>query len=232
MTLRNDTTVVTASTPVPETVREPVLSMVDRVAEMLFGLFMALTFIGAVSIADAGEGGVRKMMIAAIGCNLAWGLVDAVMYLVRELTERGRRLSVARAVRAAPDAAAGCALLQASLSSVAASLLRPEEIEAIRQRVVTLTDVPDRPRLGRDDFIAAFAIFLVVVAATFPVVLPFVFLDDLVTAQNVSRLVALVMLFFGGLALGRYAGYGSWRTGFSMAGLGTALVIAINALGG
>jgi hypothetical protein len=40
------------------------------------------------------------------------------------------------------------------------------------------------------------------------------------------------MLFLGGLALGRYAGYGSWRVGLLMAGLGTVLVIAINALGG
>ena len=43
---------------------------------------------------------------------------------------------------------------------------------------------------------------------------------------------SLAMLFFGGLALGRYAGYGSWKVGFMMVGLGTALVIAINALGG
>ena len=62
--------------------------------------------------------------------------------------------------------------------------------------------------------------------------LPFVLIDDVGTAKNVSRGIALAMLFFGGLALGRYAGYGSWRVGFMMAGLGTALVIAINALGG
>ena len=47
-----------------------------------------------------------------------------------------------------------------------------------------------------------------------------------------SRAVALAMLFCGGLALGRYAGYGSWKAGFMMAGLGTALVVAIKALGG
>ncbi len=62
--------------------------------------------------------------------------------------------------------------------------------------------------------------------------LPFVLFDDVATAKTVSRAVALAMLFFGGLALGRYAGYGSWKVGFMMAGLGTALVIAINALGG
>ena len=56
--------------------------------------------------------------------------------------------------------------------------------------------------------------------------------EDVGTAKNVSRAVALAMLFFGGLALGRYAGYGSWKVGFMMVGLGTALVVAINALGG
>ena len=80
--------------------------------------------------------------------------------------------------------------------------------------------------------IAALAIFLIVVAATFPVVVPFALIDDVGTAKNVSRAVAVAMLFFGGLALGRYAGYGSWKVGLLMAGLGTVLVIAINALGG
>ena len=80
--------------------------------------------------------------------------------------------------------------------------------------------------------VAALAIFLIVVASTFPVVLPFMLIEDVRLAKNVSRGVGLAMLFVGGLALGRYAGYGSWRAGFLMAGLGSALVIAINALGG
>jgi hypothetical protein len=217
--------------PVEESAREPVLSIIDRVSEMLFGLFMALTFIGAVSIADAGNGGIRKMLIAAIGCNLAWGLVDAVMYLVRTLTERGRRLSMVRAVRAAPDAAAGRAILRRSIASVT-GLISPEEMELIRQRLLALPRLPDRPHLTRDDFFAALAIFCIVVATTFPVVLPFVLLDDVDNAKTLSRVIALTTLFFGGLALGRYAGYGSWRTGLGMVGLGTVLVVAINALGG
>ena len=102
----------------------------------------------------------------------------------------------------------------------------------MRGRIVALPSVPARPTLRWDDLLAALAIFLIVVAATFPVVLPFALIQDVGTAKTVSRVIALAMLFFGGLALGRYAGYGSWRVGFMMAGLGTALVIAINALGG
>ena len=78
----------------------------------------------------------------------------------------------------------------------------------------------------------ALQIFLIVVVSTFPVVLPFLLMQDVTLAQNVSRAIALAMLFFGGLALGRYAGYGSWRVGLLMAALGTALIVAINALGG
>jgi hypothetical protein len=40
------------------------------------------------------------------------------------------------------------------------------------------------------------------------------------------------MMFLGGLALGRYAGYGSWKTGIMMVGLGTLVVVVVIALGG
>jgi hypothetical protein len=212
--------------------REPVLNPVDRVSEMLFGLFMALTFVGAISVADQGDAQIRTMFIAALGCNLAWGMVDAVMYLVRTITDRGRLLTLIRSVRNAPDAETGRKVIEGSLSQVAAGLLSAPELEAMRGRIVALATLPPVPKLKRHDLIAALAIFLIVVASTFPVVLPFMIFDDVATAKNVSRAVALAMLFAGGLALGRYAGYGSWKVGFLMAGLGTALVVAINALGG
>jgi hypothetical protein len=215
-----------------EPAREPVLSPVDRVSELLFGLFMALTFVGAVSVSEAGQEEIRKMLIAALGCNLAWGLVDAVMYLVRTVTDRGRSLTLVLSVRAAASAETGRELIASTLSRVGAAVVSEAEIEAIRARIAALTSLPARPTLRWDDLLAAVAIFLIVVASTFPVVLPFVLIDDVAVAKALSRAVALAMLFFGGLALGRYAGYGSWKVGFMMAGLGTALVGAIRALGG
>ncbi len=215
-----------------EVTREPVLSPIDRVSELLFGLFMALTFVGAVSVAQAGQDEIRKMFAAALGCNLAWGLVDAVMYLVRTITDRGRSLTLVRSVRAAPDAATGRRLIESSLSRGGASLVSEAEIEAIRGRIVARTSLPARPALHWRDLLAAVCIFLIVVASTFPVVLPFLLIQDVATAKFASRAIALAMLFFGGLALGRFAGYGSWKAGLLMAGLGTALVAAITALGG
>ena len=102
----------------------------------------------------------------------------------------------------------------------------------MRSRIVALTSVPAKPTLGGRDLLVAIQIFLIVVVSTFPVVLPFIVLSDVALAQNVSRAIALAMLFIGGLGLGRYAGYGSWRVGLIMVALGSALVVAINALGG
>ena len=75
-------------------------------------------------------------------------------------------------------------------------------------------------------------IFLIVVSTTFPVALPFVLMSDVHNALIVSRALTLAMLFFGGLALGRFAGYGTWRSGMAMVGLGILITIAIIALGG
>lgn len=213
-------------------VREPVLNLVDRVSELLFGLFMALSFVGALSVADSGREEVRSMFTAALGCNLAWGLVDAVMYLVRTLTERAKTFTLVVSVRSAADPKAGRGLIERSLSRPVAKLFSPVELEAIRGRIVALKGLPARPRLRRDDLLASLAIFLIVVASTFPVVLPFALIGDVGTAMTVSRGTALAMLFWGGFALGHYAGYGSWRFGFMMVGVGAALVGAIMALGG
>jgi len=225
-------TALNTKTAEAQATREPVLNPVDRVSEFLFGLYMALTFVGAISVVDSGRADIRAILAAAIGCNLAWGLADAVMYLVRTVTDRGRLLTLVRSVRAAADAASGRRLIAASLSRPMASLVSETEIEAIRSRVVAWPALPDRPRLNAHDLLAALAVFLLVVVSTFPVVLPFVLFDDVGTAKAVSRAVALVLLFIGGHALGRYAGYGGWKAGLMMAGLGAALVAAIMALGG
>ena len=212
--------------------RKSVLGPEDRVSEMLFGLLMSLTFVGAVSVATAGRQQIHTMFAAALGCNLGWGLVDAIMYLVRTIVDRGHSLTLVRSVRATADAAAGRKLIESSLSPVVAGLISTAELEELRGRLLALPSVPQRPSLGRDDLLAALEICLLVVAATFPVVLPFALIGDVGAAKIVSRAVGLAMLFFGGLALGRYAGYGTWRAGVIMVALGAGLVSAIMALGG
>ncbi len=210
--------------------RERLLDPVERVSEFLYGLLMALTFVGAVSVATDGKAEIRTMFIAALGCNLAWGLVDGVMYVVQGVVARARAYTLGLAVRTA-EAGAGRKLIEDALPEALAKLVSVAETEAIRARL-NATPLPERPALHRDDLLGGFGIFLMCVIATFPVVLPFMFFTDVGTAKMVSRGVALALLFLGGFVLGRYAGYGSWKAGFVMMFLGVALVAAIMALGG
>ena len=69
---------------------ELILSPVDRASEVVFGLIMALTFTGGLSVATASSTDVRDMLIGALGCNVAWGMVDAVMFVLANMAERGR----------------------------------------------------------------------------------------------------------------------------------------------
>ncbi len=59
-----------------------VLAPNERVAEVLFGLIMVLTFTGSLSIAEADRADVRTMLLGALGCNIAWGLIDWILYLM------------------------------------------------------------------------------------------------------------------------------------------------------
>lgn len=224
-------TAASATTDTRDEGREPVLSPVDRVCELCFGLFMALTFVGAVSAATSGEDAGRLMFYTALGCNLAWGLADAVMYLVRTITARARRLALAMAIRGERDPGQGVRLLRGELTGVMRNLVGDAELEAVRSRVAALPEIPPKPRLFARDYLAAASVFAIVVLSTFPVALPFVLLETK-PALLVSRVLTIVMLFGCGLALGRYAGGGGWKSGLAMTIVGILLTGAIIALGG
>src|SRR5579864_948519 len=212
--------------------REPVLDTVDRVSELCFGLFMALTFVGTVSAATSGEDAGRKMLYTALGCNLAWGLADAVMYLVRTIADRSRRHALALAIKRERDRAAGVRALRERVSASLDPFISDTDLESIRKRIAESDSLPERARFERDDFLAALGIFIIIVLSTFPVAVPFVIFSHVPTALLVSRVLTLAMLFFCGFALGGYAGWSGWKGGLSMMTLGVLLTMAIIALGG
>jgi VIT1/CCC1 family predicted Fe2+/Mn2+ transporter len=214
----------------PDCTREPVLDTVDRVSELCFGLFM--TFVGTVSAATSGEDAGRKMLYTALGCNLAWGLADAVMYLVRTIANRSRRHALALAIQRERDHAAGVRALRRRLPGSLDAFVSDADLEAIRQRIAASESLPKRARFMRDDFLAAMGIFVIIVLSTFPVAVPFVIFRHVPTALLVSRVLTLAMLFFCGFALGRHAGWRGWKAGLSMMTLGVLLTMAIIALGG
>lgn len=209
-----------------------VLDPIARTSEVLFGLIMALTFTGTLGAATAGREEIRTLLIGMIGCNIAWGLVDAVMYLMSSLTERGHGLRTVHAVHEAATCEEAHRIIRDALPEVASSILTRDELEKLRRGLLAQPDLPAKAELTREDYVGAAAVFLLVALSTFPVVIPFLVISRVQLALRVSNLIAIVMLFFLGYWLGQHGGFHPWRTGFSVVGLGLVLVAIAIALGG
>jgi hypothetical protein len=207
------------------------LDPIDRLSEVLFGLIMVLTFTGSLSVAEAGREDVRTMLVGALGCNLAWGLIDAVFYLMGSLAEKGRDLATFRAVRQATDPERGRRLIADALP-VVGSVLEPAELEVMRLRLRQLPEPPWPARLDKDDGRGALAVLLLVFLSTFPVTIPFIVMRDAVPALRVSNAIAVVSLFGAGYSFGHLTGRHPVWVGGATVVLGSILVGITMALGG
>src|SRR5215468_11851893 len=208
-----------------------VLEPMDRISEILFGLIMALTFTCTLGVVTAGDFKIRTMLIGALGCNLAWGIIDASVFLMARFNERGRNAMQLRAVRTAADIADAHRIIANALPPVLGAVLRPDQLELMRQRLLQLPE-PERPRLTKRDGLGAMGIWLLSFLSTFPIVIPFILIGDVRLALRLSNAVAIGMLFVCGYAFGRCAGFRPWATGLLMVAGGVALVGVAIALGG
>jgi hypothetical protein len=216
-------------TNVSKVVCRRVLDPVERASEILFGLIMVLTF--TLSIVATGRADVRTTLVGALGCNLAWGIIDAVMYLMGTRGERRLSASALRAIQEAQNPAAGRAIVADHLPSVILPALRAEDLERIRLHLSTLPSNALEPRIGREDVLAALGVFLLVFLSLFPVVLPFLFVKDVALALKISNGIAILLLFLTGFTFGRHVGR-PWRTGMLMVVIGIFLVAIAMVLGG
>jgi hypothetical protein len=204
----------------------------ERIAEVLFGLIMVLTFTGSLGVATAGRSEIRTMLVGALGCNLAWGIIDGVLYLMGCLAEKNRSLLTLRALRKATDPQKAQRIFAAALPSALASILQPAELESICRRLKDIPEPPERATLGRKDWLGALAVFVWVFLATFPVAIPFMFMQSAGLAMRLSNTIAVLMLFLTGYAFGRITSRRPWAMGISMVLLGAILVGITMALGG
>ena len=74
------------------------LDPAESLGEVLFGLIMALTFtLGAGILTQREE--MRGLVVAMIGCNVAWGIIDGALYLIGSVFSRNQRIHFARKLR-------------------------------------------------------------------------------------------------------------------------------------
>jgi hypothetical protein len=209
-----------------------VLDPMERISETLFGLIMALTFICSLGVATGANINIQTMLIGALGCNLAWGIVDGGLYLLGRINSRGDKILTLQAVRRAPDSETARRVIADALPPELAAILPAEQLESMRQRLQQLPEPSHGPRLTKRDWTGALGLCLLSFLSTFPVVIPFLLLSDARLALRVSYAVAIVMLFCCGYVFGIHSGLRPWAAGLAMVAVGGALVGIAVALGG
>ncbi|MGM4910494.1 VIT1/CCC1 transporter family protein [Rhizobium sp. 768_B6_N1_8] len=208
----------------------------DALGEVLFGLIMALTWTVGSRLVLGEEGlDVRDLVVATIGCNVAWGIIDAVLFILGTTFYRSRRLRLFRQIRAARDEATALTVI-AKEFPVEGSPLSAEaaDAEALYRSMLALTRraEPVKLSLTKADLRSAVAIFLLVSATALPAVIPFFLIDNADRALRASNLFLVVLLFVTGYAWAGFSGGRPFYAGMAMTCLGLFLVAIAVALGG
>ena len=141
-----------------------VLDPLERSSEIMFGLIMALTFTCSVSVV-ASTLDVRTMLISALGCDVAWGLIDAAMYVLGQMVTRQQQRIFAITIADASPPEARRMILERMPDGLERHL-SADELDRLVKGVQSLLP-------HRDDLRGASGIFLLVFLSTFPVALPF-----------------------------------------------------------
>lgn len=211
------------------------LDPLDTLAELIFGLLMVLTFtlgarlLGPDELADG-----RELLIAAIGCNIAWGIIDGFLFLLGRVFERRRIASIFAALATSGDDATGLDALRNELGNELVELGNVDDRERFYASIAAAARRHPLPkmRVTRGDISGALLVFLLVVATAIPAALPFLVVSDPYLALRLSNAILVGLLFLAGYWWGKHIGASPLLAGALIMSIGVVLVLIAIPLGG
>jgi VIT1/CCC1 family predicted Fe2+/Mn2+ transporter len=211
------------------------LDLASRLGEVLFGLIMVLgvTLTAGLTAAE-GAAGVRQLLLAALGCNLAWGFIDGIMYIMNCMTARAEKAQLIEAIQRAPDAHAALDIVRDEIEPRFETLTGPEHSEALCRSILEYLAHSEAPRtrVTKDDLYGALACFWLVFLSCLPAAAPFLIFSEPTRALRVSNVLLIAMLVLVGHMWAQYAHTSRLVAGLAMVSIGLALVGVAILLGG
>ena len=222
--------------PKKESFLHKYLDPASRLGEILFGLIMVLTatLTAGLTVAE-GKAGVRQLLVSALGCNIAWGIIDAIMYIMNCITERSGRARLLQEIRSAPDSQTALDLIRDEVDPEFQSLATPEGREAFYHSILkraTQAEIARTRMLTKEDLYGALACFWLVFISCLPAAVPFLIFSKPHVALRVSNFLLIAMLFLVGQKWAQYAHTNRLLAGMAMVTIGLALVGVAVLLGG
>jgi len=160
---------------------------------------MALTLTCTCNASGASRGSVRTLLMEALGCNVAWRMIDAFFYLLNSLGQRGHGVALLGQLHRTSDPVEARSIVADELPPLVASLLEPHEIKPLRAKLTQIPEASVWPRLAEEDWLGALGVFLLVFLSLFPVEVPFIFVSSAGFARvNLGVVVVGVAILLGG----------------------------------
>ncbi len=196
-------------------------------------MVLGFTLIAGFTAASEKQG-VRTLLLAVLGCNTAWGIIDGALFAWGNLTDRRLQLRFLTSLRSAPNEGEVFSVIGGRLNPLLEPGVGAEERARFCKAILPVimrVQLPDAG-LTKDDVNGMIAIFMIDVAAVIPAVIPFLFFTEPRIALRVSNGTLIALLFVTGLLWGRRTGFNGYLAGCCAMLLGLALIGAAIALGG
>jgi hypothetical protein len=207
----------------------------ESLGELLFGLIMALTVtLGVRLLAAEDLSRPRDLAVALVGCNVAWGIIDAALYLLGSVFARNQRVHFMRKLRAMPSEAGALQAIREEYGLDDAHLAAEQDLAVFYRAALDVLRHAkvEHARLRGKDWMAAVVIVFLVTVTAVPGAVPILLVGDPVLGLALANVLQIGLLFAVGYYWARYSGANPWRTGAAIVGFGVALVGVSIALGG
>jgi hypothetical protein len=197
-------------------------------AEVMYAVIIAMTFTSTLrGHDDIYETLYQTIVYSALFCCIAWGVADGLFYAWERRHNIKTENEIIESSKSEHNEAA-ISLIREELDDTILRNLNKKNREELYQKLVKhLAEVGIREKpSARDSVNIILATFLISTIAGLIVVAPFLLMDDLSIALNISNMLGISLLFI----IGYYRSHGQDRSAKLIIGLGTAaigLIIAI-----
>jgi hypothetical protein len=169
-------------------------------SEPMFGVIMVVCFTSVLrAFPNLAETILGTILLSALFCCIAWGLVDGIFYAWEAHYELDKKRKLQTQVQALADPNRGRELVEDDLGDTIVDLMNDEDKEQIYQIVEKNVTGVDLGRVSiEEDIITVLIAFGLVVGSSIIVILPFLLFSPVMTALKISNITGILLLFIMG----------------------------------
>ncbi|HSD57506.1 MAG TPA: hypothetical protein VLB04_04940 [Methanotrichaceae archaeon] len=166
----------------------------------MFGVIMVVCFTSVLrAYPQIAEQVIGVVLLSALFCCIAWGLVDGVFYAWEAHYELDKKKKLQAQVQSPVGEKKARELVEDDLGDTIVDLMDEKDKEQIYQIVEKNVPGIDLGRVSpREDILTVLIAFGLVVGSSIIVILPFLIFSPVMNALKISNITGIFLLFFMG----------------------------------